>query len=170
MTGAVTCAMAGAGLTAFAASAGPAYAAPGTIRYVGATAGTGKSCASPGYTSVQAAVNAAKAGDTVYLCGTTLFPGQVIITKSITLTGSAGASIGAPAAASAFSASALPPQFASRRAVHAEALVVVWGKGVRATIKGLTVSGPCPVTAVAAILSTASWSSAAPMPRSPTTP
>ncbi len=144
VTGAVTCAMAGAGLMAFAASAGPAYAAPSTTRYVGATAGTGKSCASPGYTSVQAAVNAAKAGDTVYLCGTTPFQEQVIITKSITLTGSAGASIGAPASASAFSASALPPQFASDGLFTPQALVVVWGKGVRATVKGLTVSGPLP--------------------------
>jgi hypothetical protein len=35
-----------------------------------------------GYTTVQAAVNAASSGGTVYLCGTTPYDGQVIITKS----------------------------------------------------------------------------------------
>jgi hypothetical protein len=142
VTGAVTCGVAGAGLAAFAAGAGPAYAA-GTIRYVGATAGNGKSCASPGYTSVQAAVDAARSGDTVYLCGTTPFRGQVIISKTITLTGSAGATI-APPSPWVASADPLPPQFASDGLFKPQALVVAWGKGVRATIRGLTVSGPLP--------------------------
>ena len=53
VTGALTC-----GVAAFAAGAGPAYAA-GTTRYVGASVGGDTSCASPGYTTVQAAVNAA---------------------------------------------------------------------------------------------------------------
>ncbi len=51
--------------------------------YVGHTAGTNQGCNSPGYTSIQVAVDAAQKGDTVYLCGT--FAEQVIITKSITL-------------------------------------------------------------------------------------
>src|SRR5579884_3292183 len=55
--------------------------------YVGPSAGANTSCASPGYTSVQAAVNAASAGNTVYLCGTTPYAEQLIINKSLTLTG-----------------------------------------------------------------------------------
>jgi hypothetical protein len=139
VAGALTC-----GIAAVAAGAGPAYAA-GTTRYVGASAGRDTSCASPGYTSVQAAVNAASPGDTVYLCGTTPFKGQVIISKSITLTGSAGATISAtnPWVASA---DALPPQFASDGLFVPQAIVLAWGQGVHATIKGLTIAGPLPST------------------------
>ena len=67
VAGALTC-----GVAAVAVGVGPAYAA-GTTRYVGASAGSDTSCASPGYTTVQAAVNAASAGDTVFLCGTTSY-------------------------------------------------------------------------------------------------
>lgn len=74
VTGALAC-----GVTV-AAVAGPAYAA-GTTRYVGAAAGSDTSCASPGYTTVQAAVNAASPGDTVFLCGTAPYKEQVIITR-----------------------------------------------------------------------------------------
>jgi Right handed beta helix region len=137
VTGALTC-----GVAAFAVSAGPAYAA-GTTRYVGAAAGSDTGCASPGYTTVQSAVNAASPGDTVYLCGTTPFREQVIITKSITLTGDSGATIAAPSTW-APSAGALPPQFASDGLFAPQALVVAWGHGVHVTISGLTVSGPLP--------------------------
>ena len=105
-----------------AAVTGPAYAA-GTTRYVGASAGSDTSCSSPGYTTVQAAVNAAKPGDTVYLCGTTPFKGQIIVSKSITLTGSAGATISAPSTWVA-SADPLPPQFASDGLFAPQALVL----------------------------------------------
>jgi hypothetical protein len=121
VAGALTC-----GVAAFAAGAGPAYAA-GTTRYVGASAGSDSSCASPGYTSVQAAVNAAKPGDTVYLCGTTPFPGPVDVTKSVTLTGSAGATIAAPATWPT-SAEPLPPQFASDGLFAPQALVLAWAR------------------------------------------
>jgi hypothetical protein len=92
---------------------------------------------------VQAAVNAAKPGDTVYLCGTTPFPGPVDVTKSVTLTGSAGATISAPATWPT-SAEPLPPQFASDGLFAPQALVLAWGQGVHATIKGLTIAGPLP--------------------------
>ena len=138
VAGALTC-----GVAAFAAGAGPAYASGATTRYVGATAGKDTSCASPGYTSVQAAVNAAKPGDTVYLCGTTPFPGPVDVTKSITLTGSAGATISAPATWPT-SPEPLPPQFASDGLFAPQALVLAWGQGVHVTIKGLTIAGPLP--------------------------
>jgi hypothetical protein len=120
---------------------GPAYAA-GTTPYVGASAGRDTGCASPGYPSVQRAVNAARSGDTVYLCGTTPFEGQVIITKSITLTGSKGATIAAP---SAWLASADPlPQFVSDGLFVPQALVFAWGRGVHVTIHGLDITGPLP--------------------------
>ena len=142
VTGALTLGVAGAGISAFAAGAGTAYAA-GTIRYVGAWVGGDTSCASPGYTKVQAAVNAASPGDTVYLCGTTPFSEQVIITKSITLTGGRGATIAAPDPWVA-SADPLPPQFASDSLFVPQAIVVAWGHGVHVTIRGLTITGPLP--------------------------
>jgi hypothetical protein len=135
VAGVLTC-----GVAAFAAGAGPAYAW-GTTRYVGASVGSDASCASPGYTSVQAAVNAASPGDTVYLCGTTPYQGQVIITKSITLTGDKGATIAAPSTWAA-SADPLPPQFATDGLVAPQAIVFAWGKGVHVTISGLTITGP----------------------------
>ena len=136
VAGALTC-----GVAAFAVSAAPAYAA-GTTLYVGASAGSDTSCASPGYTTVQSAVNAASPGDTVYLCGTAPYKQQVIITKSITLTGDSGATIAAPSTYA--SAAAFPPQFASDNLLVPQALVVAWGHGVHVTISGLTISGPLP--------------------------
>ncbi len=136
VTGALTCGV------AVAAVAGPAYAA-GTTRYVGAAAGSDTSCASPGYTTVQAAVNAASPGDTVFLCGTAPYKEQVIITKSITVTGSAGATIAAPSKWVP-SSDPLPPQFASDNLLAPQALLVAWGKGVHVTIAGLTVACPLP--------------------------
>lgn len=136
--GALACGLTGA--SAFMAGTGPAYAA-GTTLYVGASTGSDTSCASPGYTSVQAAVNAAGSGDTVYLCGTTPFREQVIITKSITLTGDTGATIAAPDPWVA-SADSLPPQFASDNLVVPQAIVMAWGHGVHVAISGLTITGP----------------------------
>lgn len=128
------------GVTALGAGAAGAST---TIRYVGASAGGDTSCASPGYPNVQAAVDAANPGDTVYLCGTTPFAGQVIIHKKLTLTGSKGAAITAPGTWAASSAP-LPPQFAADNLFVPQALVVAWGSGVSVTIKGLTVEGPLP--------------------------
>jgi hypothetical protein len=84
------------GALAFVAP-GVAGASPVT-RYVaqGVPIGNDTSCADPGYNTVQAAVNAASPGDTVYLCGTAPYQEQVIDTTSVTLTGSPGASIAAP--------------------------------------------------------------------------
>ncbi len=142
LTGVLTCGVTGAGLGAVLLGARPAYAAEG-IRYVGAVAGNDTSCASPGYTSVQAAVNAARPGDTVYLCGTTPFREQVVVTKSVTLTGRPGATIAAPSPW-APSADPLPPQFAADDLAAPQAIVVVWGRGVHVTIRGLAIAGPLP--------------------------
>jgi Right handed beta helix region len=121
---------------------GPAYAA-GTTRYVGASAGSDSSCSSPGYTTVQAAVDAASAGDRIYLCGTAPFTEQVIIDKSVTLTGEPGATIEAPNPWVP-SADSLPPQFASDNLFVPQAIVVAWGHGVHVTIRGLTIMGTLP--------------------------
>jgi nitrous oxidase accessory protein NosD len=142
ITGAAVCAAMSAGLLTAALGTGVASAAV-TTRYVGATAGGDTGCANPGYTSVQAAVDAASPGNTVYLCGTTPFPGQVIINKSIKLTGSRGASLGAPSPWVA-SADPLPPQFASDNLFVPQAIVVVWGAGVNVAIRDLTVNGTLP--------------------------
>lgn len=142
ITGAAVCAALGAGLLTAALGTGVANAAV-TTRYVGASAGGNTSCANPGYTSVQTAVDAASPGDTVFLCGTTPFTGQVIIRKSIKLTGSPGATIGAPSPWVA-SADPLPPQFTSDSLFVPQAIVVVWGAGVNVAIRNLTVNGTLP--------------------------
>jgi hypothetical protein len=51
--------------------------------------GNGTSCAAPGFNTVQAAVTSAPAGATVEVCGGTYIE-QVVITKSLTLTGTNG--------------------------------------------------------------------------------
>lgn len=111
------------------------------IFYVGHTASTNKNCNAPGYTSIQAAVDAAQAGDTVYLCGS--FAEQVVITKSITLTGERGASIQAPSTFST-SAALMPAQFTTDSLFVPQAIVTIWGAHVNAAITGLTISGVMP--------------------------
>jgi hypothetical protein len=83
-------------------------------------------------------------GDTVYLCGTTAFAGQVIVNKSVTLTGDPGASVQAPNPFPATPSAPLPPAFAADSLFAPQAIVMVWGSGVQATISGLTVAGPMP--------------------------
>ena len=124
---------------------GKTHAAGSTTRYVGQTAGSNKNCSSPGYTSVQAAVNAANPAPTVYLCTTTPFYEQVIITKKLTLTGVHGATIAAPPVFS-MSTSDLPPQFAADNLFVPQAIVFIWGSSANVTIKGITVTGPLPGT------------------------
>jgi hypothetical protein len=130
------------GTFAFHLYSGTFAASPYTL-YVGQTAGSNTDCSSPGYTSVQAAVNAAHDGDTVYLCGTTPYAEQVIITKAITLTGDPGATIQAPSTFTT-SLSQLPPQFTSDNLFIPQAIVIVWGKGSDANIAGLNITGPLP--------------------------
>ena len=110
--------------------------------YVGQTAGMDKNCASPGYTSIQVAVDAAQKGDTVYLCGT--FAEQVILTKSITLTGEKGAGIQAPNPFPTTDLTRLPAQFTTDNLFVPQALVIVWGANVNANITGLTLAGVMP--------------------------
>ena len=130
--------------TAVIASA-PAGATTSTL-YVnnGVTTGnTDTSCATAAFSTVQDAVNAASSGDTVYLCGTTPYLGQVIDSTSITLTGDPGARIAAPSPWSA-SSDSLPSQFAADTLFAPQALLVIWGSAVSTTVRGLTISGPLP--------------------------
>lgn len=95
-----------------------------------------KSCATAAYGSVQDAVNAAKPGEKVYLCGTTPYSEYVVIEKNLQLAGDPGATIQAPSGSE-------PPidYFSSQGLFSPNAIVGVFGK-VNVQINGLTVQGP----------------------------
>lgn len=128
----------------FAFSAAQSARASARTLYVGLTAGSNSGCASPGYTSVQAAVDAANAEDTVHLCGANTYTEQVIITKSITLTGDHGATIKAPNPFPSTALSRLPSQFTTDNLFVPQAIVIVWGTNVNTTISNVTVAGVLP--------------------------
>lgn len=120
--------------------------AAGVTLYVGSTVGLNSGCSSPGFTSVQTAVDVANPGATVYLCGTTPYAEQVIITKALTLTGDPGASIVAP---NPFPAPAtyigrLPSQFTSDNLFVPQTVVTVWGTNANVKIKNLILAGVMP--------------------------
>lgn len=116
-----------------------AAASPTTL-YVGTSAGADTGCASPGYTSIQAAVDAGAAGDTIYLCASgSPYAQSVDISKSLTLTGDAGATIQAPAV---WPSQSLPAEFAANSLEAPEAIVFIWGQQTHATVRGLTITGP----------------------------
>ncbi len=133
-------------------AAGSASKPPGrahdNVAYVSHSAiGTNKSCASPGFNSVQAAVDAVAANGTVYLCGATPFVEQVFLGKSVTVTGDPGASIASPTTADKFALASdtrFPSQFQSHDLFAPQAIVVVTGAATNATIKGIGVHGPLP--------------------------
>lgn len=120
--------------------------AAGVTLYVGQTVGLNSGCASPGFTSVQTAVDVANPGATVYLCGTTPYAEQVIITKALTLTGDPGASLVAP---NPFPAAAtyigrLPSQFVTDNLFVPQTVVTVWGASANVKIKNLIIAGVMP--------------------------
>jgi hypothetical protein len=124
-------------------SIAPAQATPSTL-FVGTSAGSNTSCTDPGYTSVQAAVDAAVTSDTVYLCSSgSPYSEQVVVNKSITLTGDPGATIQAPNPWVA-STDAIPPQFASDNLFVPQAILFVWGPSVSVNVTGVNVTGPLP--------------------------
>jgi hypothetical protein len=127
-------------------AAGSASAAPKA--YVSHSAiGTNQSCASPGFKSVQAAVDAVPANGTVYLCGAAPFVEQVFVGKSLTITGDPGASIASPLTADKFAPASdphFPSQFKRDGLFAPQAIVVVTGATTKATIKGIGVQGPLP--------------------------
>ena len=135
-----------------ALAAGSASALPSRaqayVAYVSHSAiGTNKSCASPGFNSVQAAVEAVPANGTVYLCGAAPFVEQVFLGKSVTVTGDPGASIASPTTADKFALASdtrFPSQFQSHDLFAPQAIVVVTGAATKATIKGIGVHGRLP--------------------------
>lgn len=118
----------------------PSITHAASILYVGGTVGTDSGCASPGYTSIQAAVDSAISGDTVYLCasGSPYSQEAVIGNKSLTLTGDAGVVMTPPAS---FTTTGLPSVFSSTPLATPETIVLVWGTGT-VNVKGLTIEGP----------------------------
>ena len=126
---------------------GPVKAhAAGVTLYVGSTVGINSGCSSPGFTSVQTAVDVANPGATVYLCGTVPYAEQVIISKPLTLTGDPGAGLVAP---SPFPAAAtyigrLPSQFVTDNLFVPQTVVTVTGASANVNIKNLILSGVMP--------------------------
>lgn len=95
----------GALATTVLALAAPAVASAATKLYVNGAApvGTGKSCESPSYTTVQAAITAASSGATIEVCAGT-YTEQIEITKPLKLelaTGSGTATLQLPSAPTA---------------------------------------------------------------------
>jgi hypothetical protein len=124
--------------------------AAATTSYVGATAGANTGCASPGFTSVQSAVDATPSGGIVYVCAVgSPYAAPVSINKSLTLTGDAGATIKAPSGPFPAFAS-LPPQFAADNLFTPEAIVLVWGSGVSVNISKIALVGTFDVSGCAA--------------------
>lgn len=136
----------GAVTSAKAATAGVALAGGRTL-YVGAPGSGRDGCALPGYRSVEHAVDAAHDGDTVFLCGTKPFAEQVFVSKHITLTGSPGASLVAPASASDFAPNTShrwPARVRTDNLYAPQAILVVTGAKANLTLTGLTIAGPLP--------------------------
>jgi hypothetical protein len=134
------------GLVVLSLAVGFLWATPGRTAtlFVSPTAtGANTGCTAAGYTTVQGGVDAASPGDTVYLCGTSPYFEQVIIAKTLALTGDDGAVIEAPPSFLT-STSDLPPQFATDGLNVPQAIVIVWGTGVTATISNLSITGPLP--------------------------
>lgn len=126
-------------------AAGSASAALPTHAYVShSPKGANKSCSSPGFNSVQAAVDAVAPNGTVYLCDSEPFLEQVFLAKSVTVTGRSDASISSPAIGGFADASHFPSQFTAKNLVVPQAIVVVTGADTKATIKGIDINGPLP--------------------------
>lgn len=106
-----------------------------------ATSGSDRDCRTAGYSSVQAAVNAAADGDTVYVCGTVPYYGPVVIEKDLTLTGDPGATIKANGTGAADQIPAQDISSSYSNLAPPQAVVAVLGD-VSVAVDGLTVEGP----------------------------
>jgi hypothetical protein len=117
---------------------------PGRRLFVGhGPAGDNKGCHSPGYTSVQMAVDAASDGDTVYLCGAQ-FAEQVFVSRRITLTGDATSGLTAVGTVFTTAAERYPAAFTAADLLAPQVLLVVTGPAASATVEALAFSGPMP--------------------------
>ncbi|HEY3832742.1 MAG TPA: right-handed parallel beta-helix repeat-containing protein [Acidimicrobiia bacterium] len=96
MAGALMTSMALAGAGAFAGTAGATAPTNLWVAKTGPYAGNGKSCAKPGFSSVQAALNAAAGSSTVHVCAGT-YSEQLTITKPVSLKASGAVTLQLPA-------------------------------------------------------------------------
>jgi len=110
----------------------------------------GAQCPGPGYTTIQAAVNAASAGDTVFVCPGT-YNEQVVIDKSLTLQGAGDTTIVQPSSAAMLTQYRAISWFGGTKQLAAIILADVPGGTV--TVKNLKVDGG----AVTALPSGANW-------------
>jgi len=95
------------------------------------------SCQSAAYASVQSAVDAAHAGQLVYLCGSAPYRESVLIDKSLRLAGDPGATIQAPVGDASPATS-----FFSDRGLQAPYSVLTILGNVHVRVRGLTIEGP----------------------------
>src|SRR5262249_18304561 len=95
---------------------------------LGRAAATLPVCPSATYTTIQAAVDAAKAGDRIVVCAGT-FTEQLLIDKSVTLVG----------AGPKKTRIAAPSQL-----VRTQDIVEITGSGVAVELSGFTIAGPVP--------------------------
>jgi parallel beta-helix repeat protein len=125
-------------LSVGALTAGSASATPTTLWVSTVPVGSGTSCSSPGYNSIQDAVNAASSGDTVQVCAGT-YTEQVTIQTGIILKGAGVSStriqMPLPGADSSCNPSASGIS-------HTVDVVDVCGGATGVKITGLTVAGP----------------------------
>jgi Right handed beta helix region len=117
--------------------AGPAGASPTTQWVSLAPVGSNTGCASPGYNSIQDAVNAASTNDTVQVCAGT-YTEQVTIQTSLTLKGAGAAATRIEMPLPAADSTCNP---AADVGLHTVDVVDVCG-GATVKITGLTVAGP----------------------------
>jgi hypothetical protein len=136
--------MLAAAVGVFALSVGHASAHNNT-RFVGTTLGTNSGCSSPGYTSVQAAVDAASNGQTVYLCGANTYVGPVVIAnKHLNLTGDSGATIAAPATYTPLPPAQMPAKFTTDSLAAPDVVLFIWGSNANVSVTHLTLTGALP--------------------------
>jgi len=131
------------GVTATALLSAPASAvtAPASKTTVVGT------CNPSGPQSVQAAVDAANAGDTVALCAGQTFTENVDITKTLTVTGTGqGTATNAAAAAHAAPAGSATIKSPTTTSTGRKDIVGVHGSSVIVTLRDLNISGPLPTT------------------------
>jgi hypothetical protein len=124
------------------AAASPAMAAPGpAVLWVAASGpvagGNGTSCSHPGFTTIQAAINAAPSGSSVAVCAGT-YPEQVQITKSVSVRAVGKVTVTLPATP-ANSSTACDTAINPQTGLVDQDAIVICGP-VRVSLTGLTIN------------------------------
>jgi hypothetical protein len=99
--------------------------------------GSNTSCASPGFNSIQDAVDAAPNHSTIVVCSGS-YAEQVVVTKSLKISGAGAGSTEIDLPGSPVDSTCNP----SSPGLHDQDLVDFCGSGVKASISGITVAGP----------------------------